>query len=296
MKTWQAGDVETNGITLHYTRTGGNKAALVLAHGVTDNGLCWTPVAQALASDYDVIMVDARGHGLSEAPVDGYDPRTQADDLRGLIVALGLHKPLVMGHSMGAVTTLVMAALYPELPGAIVLEDPPGWWANTPSPIETDDPEQAGARASAVIHGRTNTENEMVMGIRAWFNSLKLKTREQLIAEQRSAAPSWSEAELEPWAESKKQVSEHVFSVFSPNGPQGIAWSSLLRAVSCPALLITADSERGAVLPADAAQALKALIPQLRIVHIPGAGHNIRREQFVAFMAAVEPFLAASQI
>jgi N-formylmaleamate deformylase len=65
MAHWQSGDVTANGIRLHYTRTGGDKPPLVLAHGVTDDGLCWTPVAAALAPDYDVIMVDARGHGRS---------------------------------------------------------------------------------------------------------------------------------------------------------------------------------------------------------------------------------------
>ena len=64
---WHSGFVESNGIRLHYTRTGGDKPPLVLAHGVTDAGLCWTPLAEALAPEYDAIMVDARGHGRSDA-------------------------------------------------------------------------------------------------------------------------------------------------------------------------------------------------------------------------------------
>jgi hypothetical protein len=64
MASWQSGDVETNGIRLHYTRTGGLAPPLVLAHGVTDSGLCWTPIAEALAADYDVIMVDARPRAI----------------------------------------------------------------------------------------------------------------------------------------------------------------------------------------------------------------------------------------
>src|SRR5919199_185948 len=62
MYGWQSGYVEANGIRLHYTRAGATrggsaaKASLVLAHGVTDDGLCWTPVARALEAEYDVIM------------------------------------------------------------------------------------------------------------------------------------------------------------------------------------------------------------------------------------------------
>ncbi|HND49949.1 MAG TPA: alpha/beta fold hydrolase, partial [Anaerolineales bacterium] len=64
--------VFVNGIKIHYYRTGGNKPPLVLAHGITDDGMCWSPVAEVLAKDFDVVMVDARGHGKSDAPEDGY--------------------------------------------------------------------------------------------------------------------------------------------------------------------------------------------------------------------------------
>jgi N-formylmaleamate deformylase len=87
---WRSGFVEANGIRLHYTRTDGDKPPLVLAHGVTDAGPCWTAVAEALAPEYDAVMVDARGHGYSDAPERGYGPVEQAADLAGVIVARGL--------------------------------------------------------------------------------------------------------------------------------------------------------------------------------------------------------------
>jgi pimeloyl-ACP methyl ester carboxylesterase len=81
MSEWQQGDVLTNGIRMHYYRTGGDKPQVVLAHGFSDSGLCWTPVARELEADYDVIMIDARGHGLSEAPTSGYSPKNMGADL-----------------------------------------------------------------------------------------------------------------------------------------------------------------------------------------------------------------------
>ena len=104
------------------------KPPVVLAHGFSDDGLCWTPVAEALEADYDVVMVDARGHGRSDAPEQGYGSAEHANDLAGVIAALGLQRPAVLGHSMGAVSTLALAGLYPDLPRAILLEDPPPWW------------------------------------------------------------------------------------------------------------------------------------------------------------------------
>src|SRR4029079_7250210 len=94
---WVSGDAAANGITIHYSRTGGadggGKPPLVLSHGATDNGLCWTRVARDLESDFDVIMPDARGHGLSDAPEQGYSSAEHAADLAGLIRALGLERP-----------------------------------------------------------------------------------------------------------------------------------------------------------------------------------------------------------
>ena len=125
MTHWQSGDIMVNGLLLHYTRTGGARPPAVLAHGFSDDGLCWTPVAEALAPDYDVVMVDARGHGRSAAPEQGYGSADHANDLAGVIQALGLKRPAVLGHSMGAASTLVLAGMYPDLPRAILLEDPP---------------------------------------------------------------------------------------------------------------------------------------------------------------------------
>jgi N-formylmaleamate deformylase len=267
---WQEGDVVANGIRLHYTRTGGDKPALVLAHGVTDSGLCWTPIASVLAADYDVIMVDARGHGQSEAPETGYDSGTQAADLAGLIAGLRLHKPAIMGHSMGAATTLALAGLYPDLPRAVVLEDPPPFWV-----IQPESPQAAEERAA---------------GRRAWFEGLRNKTREQLLTEVRQQSPTWPEAELGPWADAKVAFSRNHVSFWSPTA-NPIDWAAALRRITCPVLAIASDLERGGILNAEGIAALQAAVPSIQVVHVAGAGHNIRREQPAAFLDAVAAFL-----
>jgi N-formylmaleamate deformylase len=273
MDSWHEGDVTANGIRLHYTRGGDSRGpALVLAHGVTDDGRCWTPVAESLAAGYDVIMVDARGHGRSDAPPTGYGPVDQAADLADVIAALDLRRPVVIGHSMGAVTTLTLAALYPDLPRAIVLEDPPGWWARDAAAEPDHDERQAR--------------------LRAWIAGLRHASREDLIAGQRAHTPGWSEAELQPWADSKHRVSANVLSLFDPDNLRQVDWPSLLPRITCPALLVTADPAQGAVLPPAGADALHALVPQLRMAHVPGAGHNIRRDQPERFLDAVRAFLA----
>ncbi|HNB52756.1 MAG TPA: hypothetical protein PK530_12480, partial [Anaerolineales bacterium] len=60
-----------------------------------------------------------------------------------------------------------------------------------------------------------------------------------------------------------------------------------------PALLITADLDKGAIYPPDDADALTIVHPAFQHVHISGAGHSIRREQPEAFVKAVREFLYA---
>jgi N-formylmaleamate deformylase len=267
MSVWQSDFIDANGIRLHYTRTGGDRPAVVLAHGVTDDGLCWSPVAEVLAVDYDVIMVDARGHGLSDAPSTGYTPIEQAADLAGLIEALDLESPIVLGHSMGAATTLVLAARYPQLPRAIALEDPPPWW----------DP----------AYERPNSLAWQAM-MRAWITSLQQQPRAALIEVQRRETPHWSDAELEPWVDSKLRFSLNFFNDLRD---PGLDWSALVRQIKCPALLITGDVEAGALVTPQAALALKEYVPQLQIAHLAGAGHSIRRDRFEQYLQVVRPFL-----
>jgi pimeloyl-ACP methyl ester carboxylesterase len=128
--------------------------------------------------------------------------------------------------------------------------------------------------------------------MRASVAETKRKTREQLIAAQQVEMPRWSQAELGPWAEAKLGFSPNVLDIFKPGTATSINWSVLLPRITCPVLLITADPAQGALVTAEGVAALKALIPQLRLAHIPAAGHSIRRDQFARYLKAVQAFLA----
>jgi N-formylmaleamate deformylase len=269
MPAWQSDYLEVNGLRIHYTRTGGDKPPLLLSHGFSDDGLCWTPVVEQFARDFDAIMVDTRGHGRSDGPETGYSYAAYADDLHGVITALGLRRPAVLGHSMGAATALALAGLYPDAPGAILLEDPPAFWLDMrPEPEEVD---------------MWQTRQ------RAWITKLKRQTREELIATKHAESPDWSEAELGPWADSKLRLSFNVLNLDHTAIPD---WQALARRVACPALLITADPALGAIVDSAGAAALQELVPQLQVAQIAGAGHNIRRERFDDYLAVVRAFLA----
>ncbi|MEM7134815.1 MAG: alpha/beta hydrolase [Chloroflexota bacterium] len=266
MSEWSEGSIETNGVTLHYYRTGGEKPPLVLSHGITDNGLCWTRAALVLQEQYDVIMVDARGHGQSDKPASEYSSAIHATDLAGLIQALELDAPRVMGHSMGAGTATALAATYPELVSRVVLEDPP-WRA---------DADFVADRAA---------------GMQEWKNRIAQEqnlSQDEVAALGREQSPTWDEIEFGPWSLAKKQVSLNVFTYRLDSTA---SWRDALSQIACPTLLVTGDPEQGGIVTAETASEAAALSNHIQVANIPGVGHNIRRENFDRFIRIVQDFL-----
>lgn len=266
---WLSDYVTANDIRIYYHRTGGDKPPVVLAHGITDNGLCWTRLALALEADYDLIMFDARGHGLSDAPESGYGLEDHAADLAALVQALGLERPALIGHSMGAANVAVAVALYPDLARCAILEDPP--WRDEPASVEE----------------RTAMAEEW----RAQTIDRQSKTREEVIAEGRAQNPTWADVEWGPWANAKLQVSPNVFDFITGTLPP--SWQEVARRITCPLLLITGDPELGAIVTPQVAQEVLQIRPDAEVVHIAGAGHSVRREQFERYVEAVRAFLSA---
>src|SRR5712691_4208733 len=121
---WSEGDVFANGIRHHYYRTGGNKSALLFLHGFNEYALTWLRVAKELEQDYDIIMVDARGHGRSDGIASGFSSSLLVEDAAGVIRALNLDRPRIIGLSQGGSTVLRLAAVYPELVRSFIFE---GW-------------------------------------------------------------------------------------------------------------------------------------------------------------------------
>ncbi|HNT77106.1 MAG TPA: alpha/beta hydrolase [Anaerolineae bacterium] len=267
---WTQADLLVNGVRIHYTRTGhGDKPSLVLIHGFSDNGLCWTPVARALEADYDIIMPDMRGHGLS-ARVQPDEKVDMAADVAGLIHALGLPRLIVGGHSMGASVTYQLAVRFPELVRAFFLEDP-AWRLSWPEPP----PDQPA-------------ENPMAQ----WVKSLATQTLEELLVQYRKDHPTWPEELLQPMCESKKQLDSTILDVLRPRmHAQEWDWRTTLQDVAQPLLLFTANPELGAIVTPDAVAKVRELNPNVTIVTIPDVGHLIRFDKYAVFMEGLQAFL-----
>jgi pimeloyl-ACP methyl ester carboxylesterase len=269
LSNWISGESNCNGVRIHYERTGGRKPALLMLHGMADNGLCWSRVAKRLQGQWDVLMLDARGHGLSDAPETGYTAEEQAPDVAGLIQALGLERPVLMGHSMGAATAVATAARYPALVRALILEDPP--WGGPPEQLSEDEVSRRQADWRALILKR------------------KAQTQEEIVPLIRRRFPSWDERDIQALAAAARQVSPNIVNSISA---AGVAWQDVVKQVTCPVWAITADPARGAIVTPERIAEARRICPALREIHIEDAGHNIRREQFGRFVAAAQEALA----
>jgi pimeloyl-ACP methyl ester carboxylesterase len=96
---------------------------LVFIHGWAGDHGFLAPQLDHFAGNHHVIGVDLRGHGASDAPRQNYTVDGFVDDLCWQIGRLGLHKPVIIGHSMGGNIALQLAARRPDVPAAIVMID-----------------------------------------------------------------------------------------------------------------------------------------------------------------------------
>jgi pimeloyl-ACP methyl ester carboxylesterase len=273
MSTWQEGYVQTNGIRMRYWRTGdGDKTPIVFSHGGSDNGLCWTRAARALESDYDVVMVDARGHGLSDQPGTDYGPRQSAADLAGLITGLGLERPHLVGHSMGGEISANCAADYPELPRSLVVLDSAFIGNSGPWVSHAEDFEQRMA------------------GFLKHAEQMRSLGMEGLLAQLDKENPHWHADERVPWAESKLQASPEVGRFFQQTKRP---WQEIIGAITCPILLMVAEPHLGSHTQWEAAVQATGIWAEGSLVHIPGAGHNLQRDRYDLFMARLAKWLSS---
>lgn len=262
MAGWARAFCETNGIDLHYMRTGGTKPPLVLLHGLAANGTCWTPLAHALEEDYDVIMPDARGHGKSGVPDYGYSYEDHANDVAGLIEALRLPPPVLLGHSMGGMTAAVAASRKPNLLRGLILADP------------------------TFISPKVQREVRD-SGVADEHRRMLRMSPDELTADMRRRHPNRSAEIVGLIARARLQTSLAAFDVLTPPNPD---YMELIGAINVPGLLVIGDA---GVVSAAVARDLQRVNPGLRVEEIRGAGHGLHYDQPDRFAAVVKEFLSS---
>jgi len=123
------GFISANGLQLHYRRWNPQEAhpelpPILLLHGLASAARIWDFVAPLLAQRGHVVTaLDQRGHGESDKPASGYDFATIIADDSAAVLALEIERPIVTGHSWGAMVALQYVATHPDEVTALVLVD-----------------------------------------------------------------------------------------------------------------------------------------------------------------------------
>ena len=262
------GSIRVNGIKIQYYRSGEEKQPIIMLHGLSDNGLCWNYFAMALQPGYDVILLDARGHGLSDKPETGYSANDHAADVAGFIKEMRLENPVVVGHSMGGVTAAVLASQHPGMIKCLVLEDP--------------------AIGDNIGGGVITDSHQYALTWRAQIEAYKEMSLEEIQQVCMSRHPNWDPSEIFLWAKAKQLVSPNAANFIDQ---LHMPWRDILKDIICPVLLVTGDPNLGSIVTAETAREAMQILPRGEVVHIHGAGHNIRRDQYRQFYSEVRPFL-----
>jgi pimeloyl-ACP methyl ester carboxylesterase len=112
-----------DGINIQVAVWEGNGKEILCVHGLTANCRFWDSLASVLSPRYKIIAMDLRGRGLSDKPPTGYSMESHCKDLLALMDDLGLQRPVLMGHSLGASISLVFAAQMPQRVDRLILVD-----------------------------------------------------------------------------------------------------------------------------------------------------------------------------
>jgi N-formylmaleamate deformylase len=241
----------------------GSGPTMILIHGIGSSGMSWMPVLTRLAELYRLVIPDLRGHGQSGQPEHGYHLSDYADDLERIVAWAGEPHPLLVGHSLGGLTTITWAKRHPDQASAIVLEDMP---------------------LSGGIERGPMLER---------WSQLAAMSVEDVIAYYRQEFPHWSDDDRERRAEVITSTHAAVFTemVDLAMRGEGIDYLAELGSIKSPILLIHGDFESGGLVPAQGAARFAALGPNFSTVRIPGGSHSLHRESTEPFLDAMRMFL-----
>src|SRR5579859_2715687 len=246
-----------NGIALCYEEAGKGAPPLLLVHGLAGDHTFMTPQFEYFRNTHRVVSVDLRGHGQSEQPQQEYPIAGFADDLAWLCRELGLYKPVLIGHSLGGMIALDLAARYPDLPAAIVALD-----ATIVPPAGTE------TWLQPVTQGlQTPAYREVLRQfLEGTFSPADNQERKAHLLEQMTAAPQ--HVVVSTW--------EGMF-----------AWDSAAAAAACkaPVLYIDTGTPNVDVLR------FHELCPQLVLGKIVGSGHFLELEVPEQVNAMIDRFL-----
>lgn len=252
-------EITRDGVRLFYEETGAGAAPMLFVHGFGGDARHFAPQMAHFGRGRRVVAIDRRGHGRSDKPQGPYSIPAIAEEVGWTARELGLHRPVLVVHSMGAIG-FELVARHPELASALVVLDAP---ALPPAPV-------VAAFEQLLAGLRTPAYREVIA-----------QTCDQLI--------------FLPTDDKARRAALHAAMLETPQHVLVSTWEHFMAydlrasAARCRVPLLCIQS----VMPFDEA-GMRALCPQLVVGRTVGAGHMHQLEVPAQVNAMIEQFLAVS--
>jgi|SRR5579862_255853 len=258
----RSGYVEHDGLKLHHLEYGRPEAApLVIIPGITSPAATWEFVSVELGRDYHVITLDIRGRGRSDTPASGYSLTDYAGDVKATVGELGLERPALLGHSMGARIAAAVRVLHPGVAGPVVLADPPltGPDRGTyPMPLEAFMDQLSAARSGAAPEELLRYFPTLTP------EHLALRAEWLPTCDENAVRESWLNFHREDFFPYLRELEPPVLFMYGADSP---------------------------VVPESALPEIRQARPDAEVVRIAHAGHMIPWDNVEQFLAESRQFL-----
>ncbi len=261
-------------LRFHFLEWGAPDAPpIVLLHGGHQSAHSWDLVSLHLAQNYRVLALDQRGHGDSEWARDvEYSNHNMAQDAEAFIAAMGLRKPILMGHSMGARNSMILARHdHSYLRAMVVVDVGP----------------EVSERGRAAIGGFVQANQE--------FDDL-----EHFVRNVRQYDPYRPREHIERTVKynmlqradgkfvSKCDSNPRRLGILRGNSPQDTVSLDDVRLYNLPVMVVRGENSN--ILEPDAAERFRDALPNGTLVTVPNCGHNVHGQNTKGFLGAIGGF------
>ena len=254
----------------------GSGEPLFLHHGLTSSCEMWHPHLPWLTPKYQVILMDARGHGMTTAPAgdDHYSWEIMAADVNRLLEHLGIERAIIGGLSMGGGVSLAFALNYPQKVRALILCDSAGVGVRSPQMQVTRE------QMDRQMEERERIVREYGV-VEQGYRSIVAVLAPKAVLED----PVLQEEYIERMSHFSANGSIYASRFVMRNAVQGVERTKEL---TMPTLVVIGEEDVG-LLPA--AEWLRDTMPNRRYAFLKGVGHATSRYKPEAWRKAVLDFL-----
>lgn len=258
----------------------GHRSVVLLVHGLAASSTTWSPVLAPLGRDVHVLAPDLLGHGSSEAPRSGdYSLGGFATDLRDFLVALGVERVTIVGHSFGGGVAMQFAHQFPEFTERVVLVSSGG----------------LGHDLTLALRAASLPGTELVLRSAASLTPRWMRRTVQRIAHAVGSAPASDvDGVHAAWESFADRGTRGAFvrtarGALEPSGQRLDGAQRLHLLSEVPVLLVGGDRDK--VIPLEHTLAAHDRLPGSRLEIVAGAGHFPHAEQPQRFAALLREFV-----